>query len=170
MLHASIEPMRRQHLVQAVIEDMPRRLDDRSRRKPELLLPLSVTSLAHSHATIYDPTPRLAALIKPDFYHGLLGGAGLLARRLDRERTVLDRLDAFMGAAFAGTPDPVTSLRTRLLPARSERTDPPDTAPATQPAPAQEQEFREELAAAVQALMDAVEEESSFVASLYGLD
>jgi acetyl esterase/lipase len=98
-----------------------------------------------------------------------LGGAGLLARRLDRERTVLDQIDAFLGAAFAGTPDPVTSLRTRLLPARSEGVHPPDTAQDARPAPGQDREFCVELAAAVRALVDAVEEESPFVASLYGL-
>lgn len=98
-----------------------------------------------------------------------LGGAGLLARRVDRERTVLDRIDAFLGAAFAGAPDAATRLRTRLLPAGRGAMHRPDTAPATRPAPGHSREFREELAEAARALLDAVENESPFVASLYGL-
>lgn len=59
----------------------------------------------------------------PGYGHDL-GGAALLHLKLDPETTVLDRIDAFLNAAFAGEPVPARSLRGRLLPADAAPRDP----------------------------------------------
>jgi hypothetical protein len=51
---------------------MAGRLDQRTRRDPQILLPFLLPALSHCHAEFYASTHRAAIPWRRDFYHGLL--------------------------------------------------------------------------------------------------
>jgi hypothetical protein len=55
---------------------MAGRLDQRTRRDPQILLPFLLPALSHCHAEFYASTHRAAIPWRRDFYHGLLGETG----------------------------------------------------------------------------------------------
>ncbi|HSR40943.1 MAG TPA: alpha/beta hydrolase, partial [Longimicrobiales bacterium] len=88
--------------------------EDRSFRLPEVEAFFQLARDAGAPVQLYT---------SPEHGHEL-GGPGLLALRVDGKETVLDRIDAFLEAAFRGEGMPGGSLRGRLLPAEGAGSQP----------------------------------------------
>lgn len=101
----------------------------------------------------------------PEFGHEL-GGAALLGLRVDRRSAVLDRLDAFLEAAFAGEVA-ARSLRRRLHPPGGSSRSSGDGSPPTPGGHPDDSRFRAELRSAVRALVRSVREGRGFLDTLY---